>query len=94
MNSSFMIMIHPAQWLAPRGATCYAVRKSEDDQAMRKPVVFRALFILLLGFPPFINSLSNPRLAGLHVPDRLQLIAVGFCFGVAFGALVGARKFS
>jgi len=62
-------------------------------RGMRKPLVFRALFILLLGFPPFINSLSNPRLAGLHVPDRLQLFAVGFCVGTAFGILACAWKF-
>ena len=74
---------------------CYAVlsEKSEDDQAMRKPVVRMALFILMLGFPPFINSLSNPRLAGLHVPDRLQLFAVGFCVGTAFGILACAWRF-
>jgi len=61
---------------------------------MEKKRVLTSLFVSMLGCFPLLNSLSNPRLAGLHVPDRLQLIAVGFCFGVAFGALVGARKFS
>ena len=61
---------------------------------MRKPPVFIALFILMMGFPPLINSLSNPRLAGLHGSDRMQLIAVGFCIGTAFGLLISARKFS
>jgi hypothetical protein len=45
-----------------------------------------------LGCFPFINSLSNPRLAGLHVPDRLQLFAVGFCVGTAFGIFMTAWK--
>lgn len=59
---------------------------------MEKKRVFKALFVVMLGFFPLLNSLSNPRLVGLHVPDRLQLIAVGFCFGVGFGVLVGGRK--
>jgi hypothetical protein len=50
-------------------------------------------FLLLLGAFVLMNSLSNPRLSGIHGSDRLQLIAVGFCFGVGFGVLVGWRKF-
>jgi hypothetical protein len=61
---------------------------------MEKKRVFRSLFVVMIGLFPLLNSLSNPRLVGLHVPDRLQLMAVGFCFGVAFGGLVGGRKFS
>ena len=82
--------------LARREANWYAVlsEKARPILAMRKPVVFKALFILLLGFLPFINSLSNPRLAGLHVPDRLQLFAVGFCVGTAFGLLMSDWKLS
>ena len=57
---------------------------------MRKPLVFIALSILLMGFAPLINSLDNPRLAGLHGSDRLQLMAVGFCVGTAFGLLISA----
>jgi len=52
-----------------------------------------AVFLFLLGTFPLMNSLSNPRTQALHGSDRLQLIAVGFCFGVGFGALVGGRKF-
>ena len=37
---------------------------------------------LLCGVPPLINSLGNPRLAGLHGPDVLRLFAVGWCFGI------------
>jgi len=61
---------------------------------MGKKRVVVSLFVFMIGFFPLLNSLSNPRLVGLHVPDRLQLIAVGFCFGVGFGGLVGGRKFS
>ena len=51
-----------------------------------------ALFLVLLGLMPLMNSISNPRLQGLHGADFLRLIAVGFCFGTAFGMLVGFRR--
>jgi hypothetical protein len=60
---------------------------------MSKRRIAVAVFLFLLGTFPLMNSLSNPRTQALHGSDRLQLIAVGFCFGVGFGALVGARKF-
>jgi len=37
-----------------------------------------------MAFPPFVNSLDNPRLAGLRGPDILRLAAIGFCVGVSF----------
>jgi len=40
-----------------------------------------------------MKSLDNPRMRMTHGADRLQLIAVGFCFGVGFGLLVGGRRF-
>jgi hypothetical protein len=43
------------------------------------------LFPAVLGFIPLINSLDNPRVQALHVPDILRLIAVGLCFGVSLG---------
>jgi len=47
------------------------------------------------GIAPLVNSLGNPRFAGLRGPDILQLIAIGFCVGVAFGlflvGFLGAR---
>jgi hypothetical protein len=52
-----------------------------------------AVFLFLLGIFPLVNSLSNPRTQALHGSERLQLIAVGICFGVGFGVLVGGQKF-
>lgn len=45
------------------------------------------LFVLVLGVPPLINALSNPRLATLHGPV-LQLVAVGLCLGMGVTLLV------
>jgi hypothetical protein len=52
-----------------------------------------AVFLFLFGTFPLMKSLDNPRLSGIHGSDRLQLIAVGLCFGVGFGLLVGGRRF-
>jgi hypothetical protein len=60
---------------------------------MSKQRLAVAAFLFLFGTFPLLNSLSNPRLSGIHGSDRLQLIAVGFCFGLGFGILMGARKF-
>jgi hypothetical protein len=60
----------------------------------RKIAVTRALVVMLFGLFPLLNSLSNPRLAAAHGTDYMQLIAVGLCFGVGIGLLLGALKFS
>lgn len=52
-----------------------------------------AVFLFLFGCFPLINSLNNPRLSGMHGADRLKLIAVGLCFGVGFGVLMGGPRF-
>jgi len=61
-----------------------------------KRMAFAPLLPLVCAFPPFINSLDNPHLKGLRGPDVLQLIAIGFCVGAAFGMFmagyVGRRR--
>jgi hypothetical protein len=54
-----------------------------------KRTVFAALAFWAMGIPPLVNSLGNPRLAGLHGPDVLQLIAIGFCVGLGLGLFLG-----
>lgn len=48
-------------------------------------------FLVLFGLIPLTMSFGNPRLQSLHGADRLQLIAVGMCFGAAIGILLGNR---
>jgi hypothetical protein len=48
---------------------------------------------MLFGVLPLLNSLSNPRLAAAHGSDRLQLIAVGVCFGIGAFLLAGLFRF-
>ena len=59
----------------------------------RKSSRIRGVFVILLGVLPLLNSLSNPRLAGAHGSDRLQLIAVGVCFGIGAFLLAGLFRF-
>lgn len=57
---------------------------------MSKRRWFFPVFPAILGLPPLLNSLGNPRVQALRGPDVLRLIAVGMCFGVAL-ALFFAR---
>jgi hypothetical protein len=41
---------------------------------------------------PLMRALGNPRMAGVHGADMLQLVACGFCFGAAFMALVARYR--
>ncbi len=59
----------------------------------RKPSRINGVFVILLGVLPLLNSLSNPRLAAAHGADRLQLIAVGVCFGIGAFLLAGWVRF-
>ena len=64
----------------------------EAKASMRKKrTVFAALALLAMGVAPLVNSLGNPRLAGLRGPDILQLTAIGFCVGLALGVFLGGR---
>ena len=65
---------------------------------LKKRTVFAALFFLAMGFPPFVNSFDNPRLAGLRGPDILQLFAIGLCvrlaLGIVLSGFLGGRESS
>jgi hypothetical protein len=52
-----------------------------------------AVFLVLFGMIPLMNSFSNPRISGMRLVDRLQLLSSGGCIGVGFGILIGGRKF-
>jgi hypothetical protein len=61
-------------------------------RARKKRTVFAPLLILVFAIPPVVNSLGNPRLAGLHGPDILRLIAIGLCVGAALGLFLGGAS--
>jgi hypothetical protein len=78
-------------WLWLSNARCDTLFAVEAKTSMRKKrTVLVALALLAMAVPPLVNSLGNPRLAGLHGSDVLQLTAIGFCVGLSFGVfLVG-----
>ncbi len=61
-------------------------RKREQRQGRIRIIV--GLFLLMLGIPPLLNALGNPRIQALHAPDVLQLIAAGLALGFGLGLLL------
>jgi len=59
----------------------------------RKPNWITGAFVILFGVLALLKSLSNPRMAAAHGSDRLQLIAVGLCFGIGASLLAGFFRF-
>jgi hypothetical protein len=59
----------------------------------RKARIGYGVFMLLCSVPPLINSLRNPRVATLHVPDILRIFASGLCFGIGLTLLNVRRIF-
>jgi hypothetical protein len=49
--------------------------------------------MFMLGVPPLLNALGNPRIQALHVPDVLQIIASGLVFGFGLGLLLSKLMF-
>jgi hypothetical protein len=54
----------------------------------RKASIFFGLFVLMCSFPPFINSMDNPRVATLHGLDVVRLLVAGSLFGFGLAMLI------
>ena len=70
---------------------CIATWEGQNVKKYRSAIL--PLFPLMLGLMSLSNALNNPRLAHTHGTDFLQLIAVGFCFGTAFGLFMAGQHF-
>ena len=82
-------MLLPAQNIGRLSSSCGSIAAMNKRKSSR----ITGLVFILFGFMPLLNSLNNPRLASVHVPDRLQLIAVGLCFGIGGFLLAGLFRF-
>jgi hypothetical protein len=82
-------MLLPAQNIGRLSSSCGSI----DAMNKRKSSRITGVFVILFGILPLLNSLSNPRLASAHGSDRLQLIAVGLCFGIGACLLAGLFRF-
>ena len=58
---------------------------AKRDKRQRPIRIIVGLFTLMLGVPPLLNALGNPRIQALHIPDVLQLIASGLVLDSAWG---------
>ena len=66
---------------------------TKQEHRQRSIRIIVGLFLLLLGVPPLLNALANPRVQTLHAPDVLGLIASGLCFGFGLGLLLSKLMF-
>jgi hypothetical protein len=55
---------------------------------MKKSSRLTGLVFALMGIPPLLNSLDQPRVAALHGIEVLRLVAAGMLFGVGFVGLM------
>lgn len=60
----------------------------QEAARRRKASIFLGLFVLVCSFPPFINSMDNPRVAMLHGSDVVRLLAAGSLFGFGLALLI------
>ena len=56
---------------------------------MKKQSRFTGLIATLLGLMVLLNNLDKPRIAALHVPDVMVLVASGAFLGIGLFGLVG-----
>jgi hypothetical protein len=66
---------------------------AKRQQRQRSIRIIVGLLMLMLGVPPLLNALGNPRVQTLHAPDVLGLIASGLCFGFGLGLLLSKLVF-
>jgi hypothetical protein len=63
------------------------------QQRQRRIRIVVGLFMLMLGVPPLLNALGNPRVQALHGADVLGLIASGLVIGFGLGLLLSKIMF-
>jgi hypothetical protein len=63
------------------------------QQRQRRTRIIVGLFMLMLGIPPLVNALGNPRVQELHGTDVLGLFASGLVIGFGLGLLLSKLMF-
>jgi hypothetical protein len=66
---------------------------SQKTPPARTARIFVGEFVLVSGFPPFINAMGNPRVATLHGSDLMGLVASGWCCGFGLALLLSRLIF-
>jgi hypothetical protein len=66
---------------------------TKRELRQRRIRIIVSLFVLVLGVPPLLNALGNPRIQALHGTDVLGLIASGLVIGFGLGLLLSKLIF-
>jgi hypothetical protein len=66
---------------------------TEREQRQRRIRIVVGLFMLMLGVPPLLNALGNPRVQALHGADVLGIFASGLVIGFGLGLLLSKLMF-
>jgi len=66
---------------------------TKREQRQRRIRIVVGLFMLMLGVPPLLNALGNPRVQALQGADVLGLIASGLVIGFGLGLLLSKIMF-
>jgi hypothetical protein len=66
---------------------------TEREQRQRRIRIVVGLFMLMLGVPPLLNALGNPRVQALHGADVLGVFASGLVIGFGLGLLLSKLMF-
>jgi hypothetical protein len=53
----------------------------------RKAGMFVSLFLLFMGFAPFVNAASSPGFQAIPTIEVVRLMAAGGCFGAGLAIL-------
>jgi hypothetical protein len=67
--------------------------KPGGPERQRRLRIIAGLFMMMLGVPPFLNALGNPRVQALHGADVLGLVVSGLVFGFGLGLLLSKPIF-
>ena len=60
---------------------------------MRKKDLFIGIVVFLIGMIPLYNSINDPQMAAVRVPEFLRLIGSGMLFGVGLAMFMGSGIF-
>jgi hypothetical protein len=66
---------------------------TKREQRQRRIRIVVGLFMLMLGVPPLLNALGNPRVQALHGADVLGIFASGLVIGFGSGLLLSKLMF-
>jgi hypothetical protein len=72
----------------------YSQEGSKEARAMKKQSRLTGLVLTFLGSMVLLSGLDQPRVAALHIPDIMRLVAGGAGLGIGLFGLIGRLNMS